>query len=272
MPIEVANAIGMKLVVIPPGEFLMGSDEATTPAEERPQHHVRITKLFLLGVYEVTQEEFRKVTGGNPSKFTDDPRLPVEQVTWDQCQDFLRRLNNLTDEKEAGRSYRLPTEAEWEYACRAGTQTRTCYGDSLAVDQANFNGEHAAEPGINRRRTLPVGSFKPNAWGLYDMLGNVSEGVADWFSETYYSESPLEDPQGPADGTAGVARGGGWADWGCRSAMRDSGPRSGVYPNVGFRVLCELASTKLPIKATEPSQRRSPVTQPTNRKGRKSGF
>ena len=152
MPVEVTNSLGMKLVVIPPGEFLMGSDDATAPVNERPQHRVRISRLFLLGAYEVTQEEFKKLMGVNPSKFADDPRQPLEQVTWDQCQDFLRRLSDLGDEKQAGRSYRLPTEAEWEYACRAGTQTRTCYGDSLAVDQANFNGEHAAEPGINRRR------------------------------------------------------------------------------------------------------------------------
>jgi formylglycine-generating enzyme required for sulfatase activity len=158
---------------------------------------------------------------------TDD--FPVEQVSWEDAQAFLKRLSALPAEVKTGRTYRLPTEAEWEYACRAGTSAPFHFGNSLSSTQANFDGNHpyggaATEPYLER--TTRVGSYKPNALGLYDMHGNVWEWCNDWFAEDYYQESPRRDPSGPSDraGPGGdrVLRGGGWEDDGqdCRSASR----------------------------------------------------
>jgi len=221
----IPNSIGMKLVLIPAGEFMMGSSE---PAEELakqeehtsrgrirpyrpdmfkqeyPRHPVRITKPFYLGMYEVTQAEYQRVMGKNPSRFQGDPQRPVENVSWDDAVEFCRTLSQLSEEKAAGAVYRLPTEAEWEYACRAGATTRYSSGDN-----PNKLGRYAWwSDNCDNLSTRPVGQKKPNAWGLYDMHGNVTEWCADWYAEDYYAKSPVEDPIGPDSGARRVARGG----------------------------------------------------------------
>jgi formylglycine-generating enzyme required for sulfatase activity/tRNA A-37 threonylcarbamoyl transferase component Bud32 len=227
----ITNSIGMKLAYIPAGEFAMGSPqkEANHQGDEGPQHKVRITKAFYMGAYECRQGEYEKVMGKNPSAFKDSPDHPVEQVTWDEAVEFCKRLSELPDEKKTGRVYRLPTEAEWEYACRAGTTTTFHYGDSLSSKQANFNGG----------KTTKCGSYPPNAWALYDMHGNVWEWCLDGVRKYEPSDKPVQDPRGPMDaGGARVARGGSWVNgaWLCRSASRSPGPSARHY-GVGFRVV-----------------------------------
>jgi formylglycine-generating enzyme required for sulfatase activity len=213
VPVVWKNAIGMTFVLIPPGEFDMGSTEEKSrsfegcqsheAAElvhrlsscEAPKHRVRITQPFYLGMFEVTQAEYERVMGTNPSRFKGDARRPVEQVSWEDAAEFCRRLSSLEAKQSAGRSYRLPTEAEWEYACRAGTTTTWYSGD----DEAGLKGV-AWYGGGSRGSTHPVGQKKPNAWGLYDMHGNVWEWCADWLDENYYKHFADEvavDPTGP---------------------------------------------------------------------------
>jgi formylglycine-generating enzyme required for sulfatase activity len=249
------NSIGMKLVLIPAGTFKMGAppDEKERYADEQ-QHEVRITRDFHLGVFEVTQKQFRAVMGKNPSHFSRDGRgkeevkglntddFPVENVSWDEAVGFCEKLSALAKEKDAGRSYRLPTEAEWEYACRGGEPTSAFHlGNSLSSGDANFDGNQPsgeAERGEYLERTCKVGSYKPNAFGLFDMHGNVSEWCADWYARDYYRKSPKVDPGGPADGTLRVTRGGGWSSTGrdCRSAFRRGNNPGDRAIGVGFRV------------------------------------
>ena len=174
-PNVITNSIGMKLVLIPAGEFLMGSPESDSdaPDEEKPQHKVRISKPFYLGVTEVTQEQYERVMGENPSRFKGDPQRPVEKVSWEDAVAFCRKLS----EKE-GRTYRLPTEAEWEYACRAGSQTKWSFGDDDSALK-----EYAWYLDNADSTTHPVAQKKPNAWGLYDMHGNVWEWCQDWYGD-----------------------------------------------------------------------------------------
>jgi formylglycine-generating enzyme required for sulfatase activity len=262
------NGIGMKLTLIPAGKFLMGSPagEAERTAGE-VQHEVAITRPFYMGVYEVTQGEYAKVMGepraaGKYNQWNWGARFaaagggldhPMENVAWRQAVEFCKRLSAMDDEKRAGRKYRLPTEAEWEYACRAGTTTPFHYGDALSSKQANFNGLFpygGAEKGIYRRQTMKVGSFAPNAFGLYDMHGNVAEWCSDYYDKDYYRHSPREDPQGPAQGVLPtdykdfyrVVRGGSWLDEGraCRSAYRYRAMPSDGYHMIGFRVVCTV--------------------------------
>lgn len=254
----VKNSIGMELVEIPAGKFLMGSPDEDEDArdDERPQHLVRITKPFLIGRYEVTQAEYEKVTGTNPSWFSasgggarkveglDTSRFPVEQVSWEQAVEFCQKLSELPVEKSAGRVYRLPTEAEWQYCCRAGTTTKFHYGDSLTSTQANINGRFpygGAPRGPYLGRTTTVGSYEPNAFGLYDMHGNIAEMCADWFGRDYYEQSPTDDPQGPEKGADRMVMGGSWSADGfrCRCAHRRSNAPSGLAQYFGFRVVCE---------------------------------
>jgi formylglycine-generating enzyme required for sulfatase activity len=246
-PPRVSNAIGMKLVLLPEGRFSMGSPSTETERDldEGPVHEVVLTRPFLLGVYPVTQRQYEKLMGTNPSHFTHGrgggPDYPVEKVSWEEAVEFCRRLSALPEESAAGRVYRLPTEAEWEYACRAGTTTPVTFGPSLSSRMANFNGRYPYGGAMKDRyleQTTRVGSYPANAWGLYDMHGNVSEWCADWYEEKYYRQSPREDPRGPAQGTKKVARGGSCLSLGrfCRSAYR-----FGVLPtnrdlDVGFRV------------------------------------
>ena len=249
VPVVQTNSIGMKLVLIPPGEFEMGSPKELIEEElrlhggdrwyrdhlpgEGPQHRVRITKPYWLGATDVTQGEYQRVMGSNPSKFQGDPKRPVEQVSWDDAVEFCRKLSELPGEKAAKRRYGLPTEAQWEYACRAGTTTRWYSGDDEAglVDVAWFDKNAGGQ-------THPVGQKKPNAWGLYDMHGNVWEWCQDWYDREYYAKSPTDDPAGPSGGSDRVLRGGSWNvhAGGCRSANRIKGGPGLRNDNLGLRV------------------------------------
>jgi formylglycine-generating enzyme required for sulfatase activity len=224
-PRELQNSIGMKFVVIQPGRFVMGSNRWME--EGKPAHEVRITRSFQMGKYEVTQAQWEAVMGNNPSQFK-GPDLPVENVSWSDAQEFLRKLNERND----GYGYRLPTEAEWEYAARAGGDE---FVGSDLTKQWIWEGE------TSDGHTHPVGQKNPNAWGLYDMLGNVWEWCQDWYDAGYYKNSPAEDPQGPASGTAHSYRGG---DWSCNAiyvqvAIR--GTPSLHTSSIGFR--CVRAAT-----------------------------
>ncbi|MGA2618543.1 MAG: formylglycine-generating enzyme family protein [Thermoguttaceae bacterium] len=209
LPHRVTNSIGMKLVLIPAGEFMMGSPDSDTKAKphEKPQHRVRITRPFYMAVCEVSQGDVQRVTGKEGSSHStavqDPNQLPTEELTWEDAVDFCSRLSQLQEEQAAGRTYRLPTEAEWEYACRAGSTTKWHFGDDPAA------GTEYLWYRDNAGGTLHgVGEKKPNAWGLCDMHGNAREWCADWYNPDYYQVSPAVDPQGPPTGTERVIRGG----------------------------------------------------------------
>jgi formylglycine-generating enzyme required for sulfatase activity len=219
----VVSAFGVPefdMVTIRPGSFLMGSDEGD--ADERPVHRVTITTGFEIGKYEVTQAQWQAIMGANPSEFKNCPgACPVERVSWLAAQDFVARLNRLRSQY----TYRLPTEAEWEHAARAGRSTPFGIGDgkSLSAEEANFDGRYPfgnASKAKNRGVTLAVGSFAPNAWGVQDMHGNVWEWTADVYGP--YAAGGASDPTGPARGEFHVRRGGGWTSRGehLRSAYR----------------------------------------------------
>jgi len=256
-PRTVQNRFGIELVLTPPGSFMMGSTEADVQrafeqaqhdfgnnaklewfTPEKPQHEVRIREGFYMGRYEVTQAQWQAVMGNNPSHFKGD-NLPVETVSWNDAQAFIEKLNQLND----GYIYRLPSEAEWEYACRAGTTTEFAFGNSLSSDQANFDGRYpygGAAKGVYREKTTPVGSFQPNAFGLYDMHGNVWE----WCEDVYHSNYDGAPTDGSArlsggDSSLRVLRGGSWYSFAfnLRSAIRvriTPGLRDVAY---GFRLV-----------------------------------
>ena len=210
---------------------------------EQPAHQVTLTKDFYIGVYEVTQEQYELVTGTNHSYFN-SPQNPVEveEEIWEEAVAFCEKLSALPAEKAAGRVYRLPTEAEWEYACRAGTTTAYSFGD----DESQM-GDFAWYDGNANSTTHPVGQKKPNPWGLYDMYGNVSEWCSDWYSAPYSSE-PVSDPQGATTGSFHVYRGGGWFNVAedCRSAHRDDYDPSFRFYILGFRVALSPPSVESP--------------------------
>jgi formylglycine-generating enzyme required for sulfatase activity len=219
-PREFTNSVGMKFVWIEPGSFQMGSQ--TGDDDERPMHEVTLSQGFCLQVTEVTQRQWEAVMGSNPSYFK-GPDRPVERVSWMDVQEFLQRLN----EKEKDVRYRLPTEAEWEYACRAGAQE-----PDMA---ANLN-EVAWWRGNSNLKSNAVGQKKPNAWGLFDMRGNVWEWVQDWYWA--YSADRQIDPRGPDSGVYRVLRGGSWGDGSAslfRCAYRDHSGPSGRGGYNGFR-------------------------------------
>jgi formylglycine-generating enzyme required for sulfatase activity len=248
----------MKFVLLPAGTFLMGSpaEEPGHCADERPRHEVTITRPFYLGVYPVTQAQFQTLLGTNPSHFCrsgrgkeqvkgeDTSLFPVEKVTWGSAVAFCRKLS---DKEREGRVYRLPTEAEWEYACRAGKNGEPfAFGASLSATHASFDGSQPlgsdAFDGPYLKRPTAVGSYPPNAFGLFDMHGNVWEWCQDWYALDYYAESPADDPRGPEHGEQRILRGGCWNSSAarCRSAYRGrSEPGSHVY-RFGFRVLLEM--------------------------------
>jgi formylglycine-generating enzyme required for sulfatase activity len=246
-PKELTNSIGIKLVLIPKGTFTMGSHESEKGREEDEIHHeVTISKDYYLGVYEVTQAQYEKVMDKNPSLYQGtlvgnlDADLPVEKASWNDAIGFCKKLSELPEEKKAGREYRLPTEAEWEYACRAGSKTAYSFDDEegLLPEYGWFNRNSSD-------RTHSVGLLEPNAWGLYDMHGNVSEWCSDWYGE--YSKAAVSDPFGPREGAHRVMRGGSWLYLSehCRTANRShSDPLlSGTYG--GFRVA--LVSNEIPV-------------------------
>jgi formylglycine-generating enzyme required for sulfatase activity len=236
----------MKFVLIPAGEFLRGAPDSDSDAHanEKPQHLVRITEPFYLGVCEVTQADYQKVTGSNPSVFKDPHGfLPVDSVSWDESQGFCTELSGLARELTAGRRYRLPTQAEWEYACRAGSTTEYSFGDSEAL-----LGKYAWYAGNSGRTTHPVGQKLPNAWGLYDMHGNVCEWCHDWYDESYFgqfSSQTAVDPKGPQQ--ASVYRTHSVGSWDFPAATCRSSGHGGWYPskrsnNIGFRVALDIPS------------------------------
>ena len=238
----VKNSIGMTFVRINAGTFRMGSpDEETGHREhESPTHEIRITKPFYLSVVPVTQEQYEKVKHKNPSKFNrhhgGGHGHPVENVTWDQAFRFCDRLAKMPEEEVHHRTYRLPTEAEWEYACRAGTLTPFSCGERLTGNDAVFAGSGGPHGG---KSTAPVGQTAGNQWGLHDMHGNVQEWVQDWFEEYYYFDSPADDPLGPKRGTLRTVRGGCWAMLAsdCRSAARRGHAPDAPSDTIGFRVV-----------------------------------
>ncbi len=241
LSVDLGSGVGMDLVWIPPGKFMMGSPETEAErSDDETQHRVTISSGFWMGKYEVTQEQYERISGKNPSHFK-GPDLPVEEVSWDDAQKFCRKLQGSLPREPAGKTVRLPTEAEWEYACRAGTTTPFHYGDSLDSSMANFDCNFPYGGGLkgeDRDRTTIVGSFQPNAWGLYDMHGNVWEWCADWMGE--YPSGSVTDPTGPGSGEFRVLRGGVWYGYAglCRSANRFRFRVTGYRRNyVGFRVV-----------------------------------
>jgi sulfatase modifying factor 1 len=276
---SVTNSIGMKLTLIKAGEFLMGSPEDDKDAsdDEKPQHRVRITRPFYLGVHEVTRGQFRRFVdeagyqteaekdgkGGygwneEAKKFEQNPRYawlnpgfdqtdehPVVNVSWNDAVAFAGWLS-----RKEGKTYRLPTEAEWEYACRAGTTTRYFSGDdaeglaevgnvadgTAKAKYPDWTRAIAAQDGFVY--TSPVGRYRPNAWGLYDMHGNVREWCWDWYDKDFYKSSRVDDPAGPLQAADRVIRGGGWDGdpRGCRSANRDGSASGRRIIFLGFRL------------------------------------
>jgi uncharacterized protein (TIGR02996 family) len=262
---EVTNSVGMRFALIPPGRFRMGSltSERLRHHDERA-HEVTLTRPYYLGVFPVTQGEYAAVTGGNPSAFSRGgsragqvsrfaaatlAAFPVENVSWEDAQVFLSKLNALPAEKKARRVYRLPSEAEWEYACRGGSASSTPFhfGPALSSALANFDGSYPSEgaakgPFLNR--PSQVGSYAPNVFGLHDVHGNVFEWCSDWHGP--YPFVPVADPAGPDDGDSRIDRGGAWyftADV-CRSGHRDCTAPGGRYSFLGFRVALSHAPAR----------------------------
>jgi uncharacterized protein (TIGR02996 family) len=254
-------SLGITLALVPAGSFLMGSPrrERERLGDEGPQHEVEITRPFWVGVTTVTQAQYRELVGVNPSHHaatgegaaqvagldTDD--FPVEMVSWEEAAAFCDRLSGLPEEKVAGRVYRLPTEAEWEYACReAGACTAPFhYGQTIGERLANHDATYQPYRRRQRRgsclgRPAPVGGYPPSALGLFDLHGNVWEWCVDWYASDYYRKSPRRDPPGPPRGTGRVLRGGCWTSYArdCRCARRYQS-RDGYRVNCcfGFRVV-----------------------------------
>lgn len=235
MPKELTLDLGtdmpMKLMLIPPGKFVMGSpvtEQGALDDSERPQHEVTISKPYYMGTYPVTQEQYERVMEQSPS-FFEGRTNPVETVSWMEAKDFVKKLSQMT-----GKKVSLPTEAQWEHACRAGSKAPFYFGaDDRAMGDYAWYRRLAGEdlPG-----TQSVGQKKPNAWGLYDMHGNVSQYCADWYAE--YAEGPATDPTGPVSGRFRVMRGGNWNFYSeqCRSGARYAVALFHRDPGTGFRI------------------------------------
>jgi len=235
---RIRNDPGMEFVFIPPGTFMMGSPkDEPGRIDDEILHRVTLTKGFFMQTTQVTQKQWKSVMGNNPSRFKDCDDCPVEQVSWDDVQEFIVKLNQKTDQK-----HRLPTEAQWEYGCRAGTSTPFHTGRCLSsTDQANYNGNYSFEgcpKGKYREKTVPVAGFPTNAWGLYDMHGNVWEWCQDWYGE-YPAGFRVTNPEGPSTGSYRVTRGGGWSNFAvnCRSAFRNSNSPISRRSDLGFRLV-----------------------------------
>jgi formylglycine-generating enzyme required for sulfatase activity len=221
---DLGKGVKLEMVLIPAGKFVMGSPESEVGRSDyETQHKVTLTKHYYMGKYEFTQEQWKAVMGKNPS-YTKGAKLPVTNVSWEDCQEFIKKLNGITKGK-----YRLPTEAEWEYACRAGTTTAYSFGAKITPKDANYDDSGIYEP-------VAVGSYKPNAFGLYDMHGNVWEWCEDWKAD--YPKGAVTDPKGPATGEYRVLRGGSFYYGGstARSSIRDDTSPSGRSNGDGFRL------------------------------------
>ena len=228
---------GIEFVWIPAGEFKMGSpsSEPERDDDER-QHRVKLTEGYWLGKYEVTQGQWKKVMGNNPANFTScGSDCPVEKISWEDTQDFIRKLNG-----RGNGSFKLPSEAQWEYAARAGTTTPFSFGDNITTSEANYDGNYPYNgnaKGRYRQTTVAVGSFPANSWGLHEMHGNVWEWVNDWYGK--YPSGTVIDPEGPSSGRYRVLRGGSWSlnARHLRSAGRDYGSPSVRHYNLGVRLV-----------------------------------
>jgi formylglycine-generating enzyme required for sulfatase activity len=244
--VDLNATVAMDMIWVPSGTFTMGSPttEAGRQSDREDEHNVSLTKGFYLGKYEVTQAQYIAVTGTNPSEFnaTGNGNRPVEKVNWTEAVAFCNLLTN--QEQAAGRlpagwAYVLPTESQWEYACRAGTTTAYSWGTTIASSNANYNWDGEANDGNDFKQTRDVGQYAANPWGFFDMHGNVWEWTADWYQAAYPSGNPVVDPSGPASGSGRVRRGGSWnnAVSFLRSAKRSNYPPSGnrLY-DIGFRV------------------------------------
>jgi formylglycine-generating enzyme required for sulfatase activity len=231
------NTIGMEFVLITPGTFTMGSPphEAYRESDET-QHLVTLRKAFYIQSTEVTQAQWKKVMGNNPSRFQNcGDNCPIEMVSWNDAQRFIRELNQI----EGTDKYRLPTEAEWEYACRAGTTTAFYTGDCISTKQANYNGRRPLKKcpkGNYRQRPAVIGAFPPNPWGLYLMHGNVWEWCQDWYGD--YPSRRVTDPRGPSSGETRMLRGGSWFSPAkdLRSACRGRYNPGSRDDDIGFRL------------------------------------
>lgn len=236
---------------IQPGTFTMGSSQAEKDAalasvpNSKPEwfaaevpHQVTLTQGYWLADSSCTQALWQAITGSNPAKFTDSPQNPVEQVSWDDCQQFLSKLNG----RVSGGGFRLPSEAQWEYACRAGTTTAFSFGSTITPEQVNYDGNFpfaGAAKGLYRQKTVPVKSLPPNAWGLYEMHGNVWQWCNDWYGD--FSGSAERDPPGPSSGSDRVGRGGCWSNYAgsCRSANRNGSTPGYRDAYLGFRIAAQ---------------------------------
>jgi uncharacterized protein (TIGR02996 family) len=233
--LELPGGVPLVGSFVPPGSFLMGGTEFE---EEKPVHKVTLTRGWFMGVYPVTQAQWRAVVETEPSYFK-GPNKPVEQVSWDECQAFCAKLTAHSNGRAA---VRLPTEAEWECACRAGTTTHYHFGDVPSADVANYNGEYSwngSPKGTNRKTTTDVDSFPPNPWGLYDLHGNVWEWCADGYTK-YTADDQIDPKRGmeQSDDNTRVLRGGSWRVYPqfCRAAGRRWIAPANRNDNFGFRV------------------------------------
>jgi len=232
--VDLGGDVQMDFVLIPAGTFQMGSDEYTGEGDESPIHKVIFTHAFYLGKYEVTQAQWTQLTGTNPSRFK-GPNLPVETVSWHDCQKFLALFREKTSHAAS-----LPTESQWEYACRAGTTTPWSFGATdVQMNDFAWNGENS------KATTHAVGTKKPNAWGLHDMAGNVWEWCSDCYQKRGYPTGETTDPQGPTTGDAYVSRGGAWGDNSSmiRSAVRNCAGPEVANQGLGFRIALPVART-----------------------------
>jgi len=271
VPVAFENSVGIRFVLIPAGEFIMGSRQ--TPAEtaadcampnaapgwfidEHPRHKVTLTKAFYMSIHEVTNASYAAINARpDKKKKQKQPETPAEvknpagpavKVSWSNAEKFCKDMSS-----REKRKYALPTEAQWEYACRAGTETPFSFGQAASTDKANYHGDYIygkGKKGINRGKAAPVGSMPPNAWGLYDMHGNVSEWCADRYSK--YTSDAATDPTGPEKGNERLLRGGSWRSYpgACRSAFRHKLSAGTTSESIGFRVICTLPSKDDPKK------------------------
>lgn len=234
----IINGITFGVRSVLPGRFIMGSPlHESYRYYNECQHEVIITKAFWMMETPVTQKLYKAVMGINPSRFTCDEYNPVELISWHDSVEFCKIISNLT-----GQLWDLPTEAEWEYSCRAGSDTAFHYGNVLNSSMANFDGEYpygTSKKGLYRGKAVPVKSFMPNNWGLYDMHGNVWEWCRDYYGD--YDDGPVEDPAGPMNGSKRVLRGGSWYLHGqfLRSAFRGTAPPDSRHYG-GLRVVLRI--------------------------------
>ena len=256
------NSIGMKLVEVDPdGSWTIGTGnpDHLFNHDEKPAHLVDLSRIFMVGMHEVTQAQFKAVMGSNPSTFPGDNH-PVDNIDWQQAVEFCQKLSQRKEEVEAQRAYRLPTEAEWEYMARGGSETTYHFGDDAAqlADHAWFNGN-------SNETSHPVGQKTPNSLGLHDTLGNVSEWCSDWYSSDSYRTSSRENPTGPREGIVKVLRGGSWANGerSCREGFRFFGAPSDAKPTGGLRVICiPSTGTRLPAQGQPRVATGNPTSTP----------